>query len=372
METVGYKLENSVRAYSFDELLFLPGFARMSPKDIDLSFTLDGLNLKVPLISAPMDTVTEADMAIALALKGGLGVIHRNCTVEEAVEMVEKVKRAKIPSECNDIAIKDAKGRLAVGAGISPLDMARCTALSERADLLFTDVTSFHNAKLMEGTKNLIKETNKRLVIGNFGAAEGVAQAVKELGAENIAAIKVGMGGGSICTTTDITGVGSPAAFAVEQAARALGELKLIDRIPIIADGGIRCAKDVAFCLGLGASLAMLGNLFARCEESPGETVVKEGKRYKVYWGMGSAEARKKRFALDRYQDYGKGKKIDEGIAMHVPIEGSVSNAVEKLTSELRVTMGYVGARNIREMREVSNIAVMAARAPKVVADRGS
>ena len=369
METIGHRLDNPVRAYAFEELLFLPGLARMSPKDIDLGFELDGLKLKVPLLSSPMDTVTEADMAIALALKGGLGVIHRNCTTEEAIDMIDAVKHAAIPSESGDTAVKDAKNRLAVGAAVSPLDIERSIALSEQVDLLFTDVASFHNMKVIEGTKRIIKETSKKLVIGNLGTKEGVLHAIKELGSENIAAIKVGMGSGSICITTDLTGVGSPAAFAVEQAAAALSELKLLDSIPIIADGGIRYAKDIAFCLGLGASLAMLGNLFARCEESPGERAEKGGKTYKVYWGMGSAEARRKRLALDRYQDYGKGKKINEGIAIHVPVEGKVSDVVEKLMSELRVTMGYIGARSIKEMREVADITVRAPKEPKVGAD---
>ncbi len=368
MEAIGHKLDNPVRAYAFEELLFLPGLARMSPKDIDISFELNGLKLKVPLISSPMDTVTEADMAIALALKGGLGVIHRNCTTEEAVSMVKAVKRAAIPTDSNDTAVKDAAGRLAVGVAVSPLDLERSVALAEHVDLLFTDVASYHNTKVVEGTKKIIKETGKKVVIGNLGTKEGVAHAIKELGFENIAAIKMGMGSGSICITTDVTGVGSPCAFAVEQAASALSELNLLDKIPIIADGGIRYAKDIAFCLGLGASFAMLGNLFARCEESPGERIMKDGKAYKVYWGMGSAEARKKRLVLDRYQDYGKGKKIDEGILMHVPIEGKVSDVVDKLTSELRVTMGYVGARNIKEMKEVSNIAVRTAKEPKSAA----
>lgn len=365
MEKVGHKLDNPIRAYTFEELLFLPGLAKMSPKDIDINCELNGLKLKVPLISAPMDTVTEADLAIALALKGGLGVIHRNCTVDEAVHMAETVKQFSIPSESGEIAVKDTKGHLAVGAAVSPLDIERSVALNDHVDLLFTDVASYHNTRMFEGAKKMIKETGKKIVIGNLGTKEGVINAVNELGHENIAAIKMGMGSGSICITTDVTGVASPATFAVEQAAAALSELKLIDEIPIIADGGIRCSKDIALCLGLGASFAMLGNLFARCKESPGERIMKDGKPHKVYWGMGSAEARKKRLMLNRYQDFGKGKQIEEGIAMHVPIEGKVSDVVDRLTSELRVTMGYVGARSIKEMKKVSNIVVRTAKEPK-------
>jgi IMP dehydrogenase len=365
METIGHRLDNPRRLYSFGELLLLPGLATMSPREVDSSVVLDGIKLKTPFISSPMDTVTEADLAIELALNGGYGVIHRNCTVDEAVAMVEKVKKARVP-EGDGNAVTDRKGRLAVGAAISPLDIDRAVALADKADLLFTDVASFYNSKLIEGTKKVAKATGKKIVIGNLGSREGVLHSINEIGKENIAAVKMGMGGGSICITTDVSGVGSPVTFGVEQAALALKELGLIDEIPIIADGGIRYSRDIAFSLGLGASMVMLGNLFARCEESPGERIVKDGKPYKVYWGMGSAEARKKRMVLDRYQDYGRGKKVDEGIKMHIPLEGKVSEVVDRLIAELKVTMGYIGARNIREMREVAQIVVKTAAEQKV------
>lgn len=366
MEKIGHRLANPIRVYAFEELLLLPGFAQTSPKDIDLGFGLAGLRLGMPFISSPMDTVTESEMATALALNGCLGVLHRNCSVNEAVQMAEKVKAFEPGSGSGASALKDADGRLAVGAAISPLDMERATALADKVDLLFSDVASFHNKKVMDGSKRVMKETGKKLVIGNMGTKEGVLHVVSELGAENIAAVKVGLGGGSICITTDVTGVGSPCTFAVEQAADALNELGLLDRIPIIADGGIRHAKDIAICMGLGASLAMLGNLFARCEESPGERVERDGKPHKVYWGMGSEEARAKRLALDRYQDYGEGKNIAEGIKTYVPIEGRVSDVADRLASELRVSMGYVGAKDIREMRDKARIVLRSAKEPEI------
>ncbi len=363
METIGHKLDHPQRIYYFDELLFLPGFAKRSPRDVDVSMKLGGFSLKAPLISSPMDTVTGPELAAALALCGGFGVIHRNCTTEEAVKMVEETKKAKIPEKYNATAVKDSKGRLAVGAAVSTSDLERATALADVADLFFTDVASFHNLKVYEGTKQIIKKTGKKTVIGNLGTKAGVLYAVKELGKENIAGIRVGMGSGSICTTTDISGVGSPGPVAVEQAALALNELGLLDEIPIIVDGGIRHSRDIAFSFGLGASLAMLGNLFARAEESIGEKVMKDGKLQKAYWGMGSAEARKKRLALDRYQS--SNKSVDEGIKMYVPIEGKVEEIVERIVAELRVTMGYVGAANIREMRDVTEIVVRTAKPPE-------
>lgn len=364
MENIGHRLENPVRVFAFEELIMLPGFAQTSPKDIDIGFDLNGLKMKMPFMSASMDTVTESEMAIALARKGCLGVLHRNSSVADAVEMVKKVKAFE-PGE--DVGtLKDGDGRLAVAASVSTNEMERAVALADKADLLFTDVASFYNKKVMDGARRVIESTGKKIVIGNMGTKDGVLYSVNELGADNIAAVKVGMGSGSICTTTDVSGVGSPCVFAVEQAAAALNELGLLGKIPIIADGGIRHAKDIAICMGLGASLAMLGNVFARCEESPGERVEKDGKAYKAYWGMGSEQAIAKRMALDRYQEHPRGKSIAEGIKMYVPIEGSVADTVDRLSSELRVSMGYVGAKNIVEMREKVRIVLRTAAAPKV------
>ncbi len=362
MEINDSKFGNCKTAYSFDELLMLPGYAQMSPKDIDSSAVLNGITLKSPFLSAAMDTVTGPEMAIALGLSGGLGVIHRNCSTEEALAMLREVKNFKIP-EGNSNATKDASGRLAVGIAISS-EVERAIEVAKEADILFTDVASFHNQKIFDAVKKTIDATGKQIVIGNLGTEEGVMHAVKEIGAENISGIKVGMGSGSICTTTDVTGVGSPVPFAVAEAVSALKKLNL--SIPIIADGGIRKPRDIAISFGLGASFVMLGNIFARCDESPGEKVEKNGKYYKVYWGMGSKEARSKRAALDRYQDSGKGKNIEEGIKIHVESEGPVSDKVEKMTYQLKTTMGYIGARKISEIRAKANFAVIKPKGEKI------
>jgi IMP dehydrogenase len=306
-----------------------------------------------------MDTVTGPDLAIALAKSGGLGVIHRNCEVEDAAKMLRAVKEAQISEDCKN-AVRDSKGRLAVGVALPHSKTEYAEALAEDADLFFMDVASFYNTEVIEGTRKIIDATGKKVVIGNLGTREGVAYAVKALGKDNIAAVKVGMGGGSICTTTDVTGVGSPVPYAVEQAAQALNKLHLMDKIPIIADGGLRCSRDIALSLCLGASAVMLGNLFARCHESLGDIVTEGGKEYKVYWGMGSAEARTKRFALDRYQRNGTSscKNINEGIRTLVPVDGTVAELVSKLASELKVTMGYIGAGSIAQMRKVAHMVV--------------
>ncbi|MDE1865929.1 MAG: guanosine monophosphate reductase [Candidatus Micrarchaeota archaeon] len=359
MEAIGNKLENPVRAYAFDQLLILPGLGKIEPSEIDISVKIGGLRLKAPLISAPMDTVTGSRLAIALALRGGLGVIHRNCSIEQTVKMIRMVKSEKVP-DSNALAPRDRQGRLAVGAGLSPMDIKRATALYGEADLLFIDVASFHNRKLVEGAKRIIGATGAKIVVGNFGTADGVRYAIEELGEENVSAVKVGMGGGSICTTTDVSGVGSPSTFAIEQAALALKQMNLLQRIPIIGDGGISKPRDVAIAIGLGASAVMLGKVFAACEESCAKTVWRSGEKYKVYWGMGSAQARKKRMALDRYQDYQKGKQIDEGVKMYLRVSGSVENAVGAIEGSLRVGMGYVGAGNLQEMHQKSMVVARA------------
>ena len=156
METIGHRLDNPTRVYSFDELLLLPGLAKLSPRNIDISTTLDGYKLNVPFISAAMDTVTESELATALALKGGLGVIHRNCTPDEAIEMVRKVKKAEIPKDHFETATKDSRNRLAVAAAVSTNDIDGAVALSHEADFLFSDVASFYNLKVIEGTRKAL------------------------------------------------------------------------------------------------------------------------------------------------------------------------------------------------------------------------
>lgn len=330
---------------------------------------MGGVGLRVPFISAPMDTVTGSRLGIAMALKGGLGVIHRNCTINDAENMLREVKDAEVPKKC-DCAAVDSEGRLAVGAAVSPSDIERASALARFADVLFVDVASFHNTVLIDGTKEIIKQTGKKIVIGNFGTREGVLEAVQVLGAAKIAAIKVGMGGGSICKTTDVTGVGSPVPFAVEQAAAALEELGLIDKIPIIADGGIRESRDIAISLGLGASMVMLGNIFVASEESLAKIVKRKGIKYKVYWGMGSKEARKKRFALDRYQSRANGKDVDEGRKIYVRMDGKAGDLIDKFSSRLKVSMGYIGAKDIAEMRRVSEIVVRASKPSELMDEK--
>jgi IMP dehydrogenase len=243
-------------------------------------------------------------------------------------------------------ALRDKDGRLVVGAAVSPFDLERAKALSAFADALVVDVAHFHNSAVIAATKKIMKETGKEVVIGNLGTKKGVLDSVAAL--DGVAGLRMGIGSGSICITTEVTRAGSPTLFAVSQAADALEELG--SDIPIIADGGIRTAGDAALAFVFGASAVMMGQLFAGCEESPSQKTRIEDKYYKVHRGMGSNAARARRAIVDRYADSG-GKNIEEGIEILVPYRGRVDDVVDELVGGLRAAIGYAGANKISEMR---------------------
>jgi IMP dehydrogenase len=452
------KITNSLDAIGFDDLILLPGMSSVEPSEVDLSTRASkGIWMKVPFISSPMDTVTESEMAIAMARSGGIGIIHRNCSKEEQVEMVKRVKRAesfiirdvitidprstikeaaeimeknrisglpvveegklvgiitgrdvrfadpslrvadvmtrdvitakegikmeeaeelmkshkieKLPVvdeegrlkgliTYKDIALRgkygnatrDEHGRLRVGAAISPFDLERAKELSKIADLLVIDVAHFHNLRVMEATKKLLKEVDVDVVAGNIGTYEAAVDIISSM---DVAGLRVGIGSGSVCTTMEVTGVGAPTPFAVAQVADAVRELGA--DVPIIADGGIRGAGDIAISLALGASSVMMGYIFAGCRESPGELISIGSRYYKRHRGMGSEAARKKRMALDRYSQPAKG--MPEGIEAFVPYRGEVNMVVEELSTALKAAFGYAGASSIEELWRKARLA---------------
>ncbi len=358
MDRFTRKFEAAPVAFNFDDVLLLPGLSEKRPRDISLSTRFSSsITISAPICSSPMDTVTEAEMAIAMAECGGIGVVHRNCTPEEEVAMLRKVKEARPKSETATLG-RDKK--LAVAAAVSPFDLERAAALSEYADALMTDVAHFHTKATIEATKKLIKATDRDVIIGSMGTKEGVLHCVREL--ERVAGLRCGIGGGSICITTDVTKAGSPTLFAVSQAADALEELGL--DIPIIADGGIRGPGDISLAFAFGASSAMLGYGLAGTDESPGERVSIDGKEYKGYRGMGSRAARERRAIVDRYADTG-GKKLDEGVDAYIPYKGAVPAVMEHLSSGIRASIGYAGAVSVAEMRDKARVARILARTQK-------
>ncbi len=450
---------------TFDDVLLVPGRSDVLPADVDVSVTLTPrIRLSIPILSAAMDTVTEARLAIALAREGGLGIIHRNCSIEEQAIEVDKVKRSesgmivdpitlpptatlgdakhimstyhisgvpitegtrlvgiltnrdirfaedddrpvteymtsqnlvvaplgttleaaqeilqkhrieKLPLVDEDFNLKglitvkdiqkkrdypnaavDAGGRLLVGAALGVGDemLDRAEALVRAGvDLLALDTAHGHSGAVIRATARL-KEAFPEISIsaGNVVTAEGTRDLIRA-GAE---IIKVGVGAGSICTTRIVAGAGMPQLTAIQECASGAAEFG----VPIVADGGIRYSGDIVKALAAGANAVMLGNLLAGVDESPGELVIYEGRRFKEYRGMGSVGAMRAGYGRDRYATgqqrmatRSAGKLVPEGIEGRVAYRGSLSDAVFQLVGGLRSGMGYVGASDLADLRK--------------------
>ena len=441
---------------TFDDVLLIPAYSEVLPNSVDLSTKFSrNITLNVPLVSAAMDTVTESQLAIAIAREGGIGVIHKNMSIEEQARQVHTVKRAengmiydpvtiKVGSTVNDAlnmmkeykiggipvvdedmtlvgivtnrdlrferdlqrkveevmtkenlvtttqstnleeaaeilqnhkieklpvvdkdgkliglvtykditkakdkpnACKDALGRLRVAAGIGVTgdSLQRAEALVKAGvDAIVIDTAHGHT----KGVVNVLKEVKAKfpsidVVVGNIATGEA-AKYLVENGADGV---KVGIGPGSICTTRVIAGIGVPQLTAVYDVAKALEGTG----VPLIADGGIRYSGDIVKALAAGGSSVMLGGMFAGVEESPGETIIFNGRKYKSYRGMGSLEAMEKG-SKDRYFQGNVSdarKLVPEGIAARVPYKGSLYEVVYQMLGGLRAGMGYYGAKNI-------------------------
>lgn len=446
-------------ALSFDDVLLIPQRTEVLPSEVDTSSELlPGVTLKVPIVSAPMDTVTEARLAIALARTGGVGVIHRNMPIEAQAEHVDRVKRSEhgvisnpikltpdkkiqdavnlmerfhisgvpIVNEDNKLvgiltnrdirfetnydkpihermtsknlittrvgtdleqaesiladhrieklpitdeeghliglitikdilkvkrhpnSTKDSKGRLVVGAAIGALRQPyeRAKALYDAGvDFIVIDAAHGHSAGVMDCVKLLkSKLPDLKVIAGNVATAE----AVRELHAIGADALRVGIGAGSICTTRVVAGVGVPQFTAVLRCCEEANRLG----IPTIADGGIRSSGDVVKSLAAGASAVMMGNMFAGCEESPGETEIYRNRAYKVYRGMGSIAAMKQGSSDRYFQVKESGAAIvPEGVEGRVPFKGPLEDSVVQLVGGLRSGMGYVGAASLADLR---------------------
>ena len=448
---------NRGKALTFDDILLVPGFSDITPDAVDISTWLTPeIPLRIPLLSAAMDTVTEAAMAISMARMGGIGIIHKNMpvarqrlevekvkksesgmildpvtispnnTVQEALDLMSDFRVSGLPVVENgrlvgiltnrdvrfvqdgaavrvsevmtsnlvtvpmgtsleeskrhlhehriekllvvdeegllrglitmkDIdkvqkypnACKDSNGRLRVGAAIG---IGRdCESRSEQlieagADVLVLDSAHGHSVNVLNAIR-MVKGAfpNCQLVAGNVATYEG-AKAILEAGADSV---KIGIGPGSICTTRIVAGVGVPQVTAVMEGSRAAREM---DRC-CIADGGIKFSGDIVKALVVGAHSVMIGSLFAGTEESPGETILYQGRTYKIYRGMGSIDAMKDG-SSDRYFQEKSKKLVPEGIVGRVPYRGPVMEAVYQLMGGLRSGMGYVGAHNLNDLFE--------------------
>lgn len=445
-------------ALTFDDVLLLPAYSEVLPKDVDIStYLTKDLKLNMPLISAAMDTVTESATAITMAREGGIGVIHKNLSIEsqalevdkvkksesgmivdpitmepedkiyEALEIMKRYKISGVPITKNRVlvgiltnrdlrfeknlnrpiyevmtkenlitvpegttleeakellqkyrieklpvvdknfklkglitikdiekarkypnACKDSLGRLRVGAavGVGPDRDARVEALIKAGcDVIFVDTAHGHSKLVIESVKVIKKKyPNVPLVAGNIATAEAALALIKA----GVDAIKVGVGPGSICTTRIIAGVGVPQITAIMECYEVAKKYG----IPVIADGGIKYSGDITKALAAGADTVMVGSLFAGTDESPGESILYQGRTYKVYRGMGSLEAMKKG-SSDRYfqGDVEDVKLVPEGIEGRVPYRGPLSQTIFQLIGGLRSGMGYLGCKNIEELK---------------------
>ncbi|AJC71862.1 inosine 5'-monophosphate dehydrogenase [Thermococcus guaymasensis DSM 11113] len=454
-----HKLVNALKGYTFDDVLLIPQPTEVEPKDVDVSTKITPrIRLNIPILSAAMDTVTEWEMAVAMAREGGLGVIHRNMSISEQVEQVKKVKRAErfivedvisiSPGETvdyalflmekNDIdglpvvedgkvvgviskkdiavkqgklvreimtgepitipesvtaeealnlmfehridrlpvvnsegklvgiitmsdlakrrkwknAVRDENGDLVVAAAVGPFDLERARALDRAgADVIVVDTAHAHNLKAIRAMKEIRQAVDADLIIGNIANPK----AVDDLTFAD--AVKVGIGPGSICTTRVVAGVGVPQVTAIALVADKASEYGL----HVIADGGIRYSGDIVKAIAAGADAVMLGSLLAGTKEAPGKEVVINGRRYKQYRGMGSLGAMMKGGA-ERYYQKGHMKTrkfVPEGVEGVVPYKGPVSEVLYQLVGGLRSGMGYVGARNIEELKEKGEFVII-------------
>lgn len=347
--------QHTYLALSFDDILLIPQKSNILPQETNIETQLtQRIKIKIPILSSPMDTVTEWKMAQALAQAGGIGVIHKNMSADKQARQIKKAKQTPhTPNPSQD-------GNYLVGAAVSVGDeqFERAFKLAQAGvDVLVIDTAHGHSQGVIEMVKRIKKD--KRLskidvIAGNIVTADGAYDLIKA-GAD---AVKVGVGPGSICTTRQVAGVGVPQITAIKNAAQGRKKSGRLN-IPIIADGGIKYSGDITKALAAGASSVMLGSLLAGTDESPGKIISKQGNRFKAYRGMGSLHAMQKG-SKDRYGQ-AKIKKtskfVAEGIAAYIPYKGSVSKIIYQLTGGLRAGMGYCGAKNILELQKKAKFA---------------
>lgn len=321
---------------TYDDVLLLPNYSEVVPQETDTSVVLTKeLKLAVPIIAAPMDTVCESAMAIAIGKLGGYGIIHRNFSVEDQVAELKKVLKAGV--------------LVGVAVGVGADFQERVAALVKAGvPEICIDSAHGYTKNVIEAVKFIKKKYPKVTVIaGNVATYEG-AKTLFEAGASSV---KVGMGPGAICTTRVMSGMGVPQLTAVVtcvQAAKELGGT-------IIADGGIKCSGDIVKALAAGASAVMLGSLLAGTDEAPGEMIELQGKLFKSYRGMGSVAAMKKGSAARYGQKYVEGKArklVPEGVEGLVPHRGKLEDHIHQLIGGVRAGMGYLGAKTIVELQE--------------------
>lgn len=335
------------KGLTFDDVLLIPAESHVLPNEVDLSTTLaDNIKLNIPLISAGMDTVTEGAMAIAMALQGGLGVVHKNMSIQAQAGEVANVKSVVVPTSAAKAATDDQNHLLCAAAvGVTSDTFERAEALLEAgADAIVIDTAHGHSAGVLRKIKEIRDHfPEATLIAGNVATAE----ATKALYDAGVDVVKVGIGPGSICTTRVVAGVGVPQITAIYDAAGVAREYGKT----IIADGGIKYSGDIVKAIAAGGNAVMLGSMLAGTDEAPGETEIYQGRRFKTYRGMGSLGAMDSTHgSSDRYFQSGvneANKLVPEGIEGRVAYKGSVADIVYQMDGGLRAGMGYCGAPDL-------------------------
>ncbi|CAM3092519.1 IMP dehydrogenase [Lactobacillus bombicola] len=339
---------------TFDDVLLIPAESHVLPNEVDLHTQLaPNIKLNIPIISAGMDTVTEGAMAIAIALQGGLGVIHKNMSITAQASEVANVKNVVVPNNFTKAAI-DQNNHLLVAAavGVTSDTFERATALLENgADAIVIDTAHGHSAGVLRKIKEIREHfPQATLIAGNIATGD----ATRSLFDAGVDVVKVGIGPGSICTTRVVAGVGVPQITAIYDAATAAQEYHK----PIIADGGMQYSGDIVKALAAGGNAVMLGSMLSGTTEAPGEIFESNGQKYKAYRGMGSVSAMAQSHgSSDRYFQGGvneANKLVPEGVEARVAYKGDVSDIIFQILGGLRSGMGYVGAASITDLRENS------------------
>ena len=322
-------------ALTFDDILLVPRYSSVLPSETNLNINLgNNLNLKIPFLSSAMDTVTESNMAIAIAQKGGLGIIHRNLSIHKQYKEIKKVKSKNLITGA------------AVGTTNEDLKRAK-SILDAGADLIVIDTAHGHSEKVIKILRKIKKFSSKiPICVGNIASGEAAFKLYNE-GAD---ILKVGIGPGSICTTRMVAGIGVPQITAVSEVKKSMQNKK----IKIISDGGIKFSGDLVKGLAAGADAIMMGSIFAGTKESPGKKFKYKNKFYKAYRGMGSIGAMSagssNRYFQKNHKD--KSKFVPEGVEAKVSYKGSVDEILYQLQGGLRSSMGYIGAKMINEIQK--------------------
>src|SRR5947207_1411560 len=334
--------------FTFDDVLLKPGLSDVLPSEVDIRTRITrGIGLNIPIIASAMDTVTEYQMAIAMAQAGGIGVIHRNFEPDQQAAQVRMVKKFESGMVVNPLTIHPGATLADALALMKEKNISGVPVVEAGVDLVVVDTAHGHSRYVLNAVNRIKRASDKvQVMAGNVATTEG-AQALIDAGADSI---KVGIGPGSICTTRMVAGVGVPQLTAIMDAVEAAKK----SNVPVIADGGIKYSGDLAKALAAGADVAMVGSLLAGTDETPGEVFLYQGRSYKSYRGMGSVSAMA-RGSADRYFQHDIKdtlKLVPEGIEGQVPYKGAVASVPHQLTGGLRAAMGYVGARNLAEFQQ--------------------